>query len=152
MAKRLEAAAARLAKALESTCAIDEGGDIAREGPASVWPFLRIAELMGPQAFSGDAASALRYGKSFPEVRRFDIAAGPAPALLHRVRALERQARIASEVFRQRGHPQSVLAARLGVELEMIWEALAGKKAAYSSEATFDAPPGIFQPLRQIRT
>lgn len=139
-AQQLEEAAERFAKALKSVCVVEEGGDIAREGPESVWPFLRIAELMGPQGFFDNAASALRYGKSSPEARRFDVAAGKVPALLHSVRTVERQARIARKVFTQPGHPQNALATRLLIELEVIWKQLTGKKASYSGATDFGAP------------
>jgi hypothetical protein len=63
-ARALERAAGKLAAALERTIAPEMVGEyIMREGPASIWriwPFLRVAGLMGDQGF-GDRATGTAF-------------------------------------------------------------------------------------------
>ena len=148
-AKDLAKAAAIFAKALQVAGAIDASGDIARERPDSIWPFLSVAELIGPHGFD-DAASALRFGLSSHQARSFDSEAGKAPALLFQVKRVEQQARLAARVFGQRGAPKKAVQARLGVELALVWEYLAGKKATYSGTATYDQPRGYFNRFAKL--
>lgn len=139
-AKRIAKAAMEFAKALESTCAIytDDDG-IAREGEESVWPYLRIAKLMGSGTFGDDAASALRFGETWRPARCFDAAVGNAPALLFHVRAIEQQAQHAV-AFSLHKRPPDTKTARLRYELESIWNNISGKKPGYSGVTTFDSP------------
>jgi hypothetical protein len=147
-ARAVERAAGKLAVALERTIAPESVGEyIMREGPGSIWriwPFLRVAGLMGDQGFGDDSASALRFGTSALPVRRFDSAAGDELGLLGQIKTVEQQARITGKVFSARRRPRNIKARMLSYELEEFWKTATGKRAGYSGEATTDKPRTLF--------
>jgi hypothetical protein len=153
-AKQIADTAANFGKALENALAIytDCTGVIGdagvwREGPESVWPYLRIARLMSPDEFDGDSPSALRFGEISREARIFDRACGQIPmtAFLSQVQAIARHAEIASKTFIRRGAPRKVKTSQLYFELGNIWKNLSGKEPGYSGDWTFHNPRSYFE-------
>lgn len=145
-AKRIADAAGKLARELRNACDIrpdsDEG--IIREGPGSVWPFLRIAKLMGDHGFGEDVPGALRFGEHMQQARIFDCDVGKAPALHFTIQRLEQEARVAAKTFSKRGKPRELAHARFGIETQIIWRSLSGHAPGCSGEATFETPRSYF--------
>jgi hypothetical protein len=144
-AKRLADAAAKFARALE-VCAdvkIHKDGS-ARLGQSSVWPYLRIAELMGCGGFGDDVGSALRFGQTTYSARRFDVAAGGVWSLLFQVRAIAERAEKARRQFSPPKRPPDSKIMCLRFEFETIWHKFTGRPPGYSGAARFDAPRSHF--------
>jgi hypothetical protein len=145
-AKRIADAAGNLARELRNACDIrpdnDEG--IIREGPGSVWPFLRIAKLIGDHGFGEDVPGALRFGEHMQQARIFDCDVGKAAALHFTIQRLEQEARAAAKTFSKRGKPRELARARFGIEMQIIWRSLSGNAPGRSGEATFETPRSYF--------
>jgi hypothetical protein len=138
-ARALAAAAMKFAEALEGAIAPEThgGGAIMREGTASIWWALRIADLIGDHDFGDDYVSALRLGTSARPARRFDTAAGNRVNLLWQTKAVERQARRAAEVFSTRNRPPNLKVRILSRELAAIWKEVTGIDHPRSLFGTF---------------
>jgi hypothetical protein len=145
-AKRIAGAAGKLARELRNACDVrpDSDGGIIREGPGSVWPFLRIAKLMGDQGFGEDLPGALRFGEHMKQARIFDCDVSKAPALHFTIQRLEREARDAAITFSKRGKPRELAGARFSQELQLIWKGLSGNKPCDSGEGRFEKPRSKF--------
>ncbi len=142
-AKQIADTAAKFGKALEDALAIytDDAG-LWREGPGSIWPYLRIAELMRPDGFDDNAPSALRFGEMSREARIFDQACGliSRTAFLFQVQAIARHAEIASKTFLRPHRPRDVKTIQLHFELGNIWRDVSGKEPGFSGDLNLDNP------------
>jgi hypothetical protein len=147
-ARALTRAAGKCVAVLERVLAPEMPNEyIMREGTGSIWriwSFLRIAGWTGDNGFGDDSAPALRFGTFARPARCFDSAAGDELDLLFRLKAVERQARIAGEAFSAQRRPPNFKARILSYELEGIWKAATGERAGYSGEARIDKPRSRF--------
>ncbi len=146
-AKDLGSAAQKFAKALRIASAYEvvEDGRIGREGAGSIWPYLRIAELLGARGFGDDVPGALQLGDAVREARTVDATIGRPLDLLFKVSAIEKQADLAAKVFTKRGSPKNLVAARLRGDLEIVWKSLTSKEPGRSSLSTLDQPRSFFE-------
>lgn len=151
-AKRLAAAAERFAKELSAAVmpeqvqlTSDEGGAVQRPSQESIWPYMRIAELLRDGGFKDDVPLALQYGETSRSARAFDLAVGNPLALLLTARELEKRASIAAAAFSARKRPPDLRRRRLRTELAMIFRsAFVTEPAPRVGKADFEAPQSLF--------
>lgn len=151
-AKRLAAAAGKFAKELSAAISLEnvqltngEAGALKRQGATSIWPYLRIAKLLGEGDFHEDVPSALRYGENSRLARVFDTRVGNPQALLLSTKELEKNASAAATAFSVRKRPPDLRRRRLRAELAMIFRsAFEREPPKQVSQASYDDPRSPF--------